>query len=73
MHCMQVSLASVAGFTEVMQDDGTMTCACLQVLICPALDLAEFNTPSYAEFKDDKWESKADLEWFWKQYLQVTN
>ena len=51
----------------------TMTCACGQVLICPALDLAELNTPSYAEFKDDKWESKADLEWFWKQYLQVTN
>ena len=49
-----------------------MTCACVQVLICPALDLAELNTPSYAEFKDDKWESKADLEWFWKQYLQVT-
>lgn len=37
-----------------------MTCACVQVLVCAALDLAKLNTPSYAEVKDDKWKSKAD-------------
>jgi len=41
------------------------------VLICPALDLADLSTPSYKEFEHDKFESKADLEWFWRQYLQV--
>ena len=49
-----------------------MTCACVPVLVCAALDLEKLNTPSCAEFKDDKWESKADLEWFWKQYPQTT-
>ena len=44
----------------------------LQVLICPALDLAQLNTPSYAEFEDDACESKADLMWFWDQYLQAS-
>ena len=44
----------------------------LQVLICPALDLADLNTPSYTEFEDDACESKADLMWFWDQYLQAS-
>ena len=42
------------------------------MLICPALDLANLNTPSYAEFEDDACESKADLMWFWDQYLQAS-
>ncbi len=39
----------------------------VQVMICPALDFAELSTPSFAEFKDDACESKADLEWFYEQ------
>ena len=44
----------------------------MQVMICPALDFAELSTPSFAEFKDDACESKADLEWFYEQYLQAS-
>ena len=43
----------------------------LQVLICMVADLASFDTPSYAEFADDRYVPTRDMQMMKKRYLQV--
>jgi acetyl esterase len=40
-----------------------------QFLLYPILDHA-FDTPSYGEFADSPLLSRADMQWFWEQYLR---
>ena len=41
----------------------------LQVLIYPVTDLSTFETPSYREFAEDHYLTKAEMEWFRGHYL----
>ena len=40
----------------------------LQVLFYPIMD-AHFDTPSYGQFADGPWLTKADMQWYWDSYL----
>ena len=39
-----------------------------QVLLCPTTD-ADFDTPSFHEFETDYFLTRAQMQWFWNQYL----
>jgi acetyl esterase len=40
----------------------------LQLLVCPVLD-HDFETPSYREYGTGHLLSRADMEWYWQQYV----
>lgn len=40
-----------------------------QILVYPVTDLLSFSTPSYSEFADGHWLTKAQMEWFRGHYL----
>jgi acetyl esterase len=43
---------------------------CFQLLICPVTDLMHLDTESYRLFGDGPWLSKANIEYYYDQYLQ---
>lgn len=61
------NLAAVAAITA--RDQGFRSLV-YQVLICPWLNSASFDTESFRYFGDGVWLSRASMEWYRKQYLQ---
>ena len=41
-----------------------------QLLLCPVVDIAHLDTESYALFGDGPWLSKANIEYYYDQYLR---
>jgi acetyl esterase len=62
------NLATVV--SRKMRDEGGLSLA-LQVLVYPVTDLSSFDTPSYREFGEGYYLTRAEMEWFRGHYLST--
>ena len=60
---------NIAAAAAMRRRDGGRSDICGQVLFYPVLDFHTPARPSYSEYADGYYLTRADMVWFWKQYL----